>query len=249
MPYVPRLPIGVEAPEVQMRQRVFLTVVAALVATVGVLTAASLQQKTVPLPQPGVPQIMTIEGDFIRAAYNNEGYVILGYRVANQSQGEEWMLLEVGATMREGKPNYTLPRSALSISTPDNAKIPMATNEEFLQVNLMAVQNRLKVQHDSIDYYPPTVNRVQRMGFFSELDTRTRAYDQVELSDQRAASGRIFFKVPGGIKLGQHFLNVQFKESLIRVPFRILTAEEEKFLRKNYRDIRKQVQETFTKKK
>jgi hypothetical protein len=233
-----------------MRQRVFFTVVIALVAAVGVMTAASLQsQKPVPLPQPGVPQIMTMEGDFIRAAYNNEGYVILGYRVAQESQKEEWMLLEVGMTLREGKPNYTLQRSAISVSTPDNAKIPMATNEEFLQVNLMAVQNRLKVQHDTIDYYPPTVSRVQRLGFFSELDTRTRAYDQVELSDQRAASGRIFFKIPGGITLGQHFLNVQFKESLVRVPFRILTDEEEKFLRKNYRDIRKQIQETFTKKK
>lgn len=232
-----------------MRQRVVLTMIAVLVAAVGVLSAARPQQKQVPLPQPGVPQIMTMEGDFIRAAYNNEGYVILGYRVANESQKEEWMLLEVGMTLREGKPNYTLQRSAISLSTPDNAKIPMATNEEFLQVNLMAVQNRLKVQHDTIDYYPPTVTRVQRMGFFSELDTRTRAYDQVELSDQRAASGRIFFKIPGGIKLGQHFLNVQFKESLVRVPFRILTDEEEKFLRKNYRDIKRQVQEAFTKKK
>ena len=42
-------------------------------------------------------------------------------------------------------------------------------------------------------------------------------------------------------------MNVQLKESLVRVPFRILTAEEEKFLTKNYRDIREQVQEAFKK--
>ena len=107
------------------------------------------------------------------------------------------------------------------------------------------LQNRLKVQHDSIDYFPPTVNRGGRIGFFSDLGTRTRAYDQVELSQQVASVGRVFFKIPGGIKYGQHFLNVQFKESLVRVPFRILTAEEEKFLTKNYRDIREQVQEAF----
>lgn len=31
----------------------------------------------------------------------------------------------------------------------------------------------------------------------------------------------------------------------MRVPFRILTKDEEKFLSKNFKDIRKQVQEAF----
>jgi hypothetical protein len=75
------------------------------------------------------------------------------------------------------------------------------------------------------------------------------AYDEVELSNNRACLGELYFKVPGGIKLGQYFLNVQFKDSLIRVPFRILTDEEEKMLEKNYKDIRKQVQEAFSPKK
>jgi hypothetical protein len=233
-----------------MRQRIFMTALTVLVAALAVLAAGGRQSQkpTVEIPKPGVAEIMTIEGEYIRAAYNNEGYVILGYRVANQSLGEEWMLLEIGATMRQGKPNYTLQRSALSLTTPDGAKIPMATNEEYLEVNLMAIQNRLKVQHDSIDYFPPTVNRAGRIGFFSDLGTRTRAYDQVELSQQVAAVGLIYFKVPGGIKYGQHWLNVQLKESLVRVPFRILTAEEQQLLAKNYRDIRKQVQEAFAKK-
>ena len=54
----------------------------------------------VKIPEPGVPQIMTLEGRFVRVAYNNEGYVILGYRVANLSVGEKWMLLEVGNRVR-----------------------------------------------------------------------------------------------------------------------------------------------------
>src|SRR5262245_33189189 len=36
---------------------------------------ASSNQQGVPIPQPGVPQIMTLEGKFVRVAYNNEGYV------------------------------------------------------------------------------------------------------------------------------------------------------------------------------
>jgi ribosome recycling factor len=71
------------------------------------------------------------------------------------------------------------------------------------------------------------------------------AYDEVELSDTRACLGRLYFHVPGGIKYGQYWLNVKFENSLVRVPFRILTEEEEKLLSKNYKSIEKQVKEAF----
>ena len=73
--------------------------------------------------------------------------------------------------------------------------------------------------------------------------------DKVELSNQRACVGRLFFQVPGGITYGQHWLNVKFADSVVRVPFRILTKDEAKLLDKNYKDIKKQVDEAFGKKK
>ena len=54
--------------------------------------------------------------------------------------------------------------------------------------------------------------------------------DDVELSNTRACLGRLYFHVPGGIAYGQHWLNVKFEKSLVRVPFRILTKDEEKLL-------------------
>ena len=48
---------------------------------------------------------------------------------------------------------------------------------------------------------------------------------------------------------GQHCLNVKFQKSLVRVPFRMLTKEEEQFLSKNYKSIEKQVEEAFKPKK
>ena len=62
----------------------------------------------VQIPDSGLPQIMTMEGRYVRAAYNNEGYVILGYRLANLSVGEQWMLLEVGFTLPAGRPDFDL---------------------------------------------------------------------------------------------------------------------------------------------
>ena len=78
--------------------------------------------------------------------------------------------------------------------------------------------------------------------------TRYGWYHQVELSNTRACTGRLFFQIACGITYGQHWLNVKFQDSLVRVPFRILTKDEEKLLSKNYGDIRKQVQEAFKKK-
>jgi hypothetical protein len=212
--------------------------------------AWSQEKPKVKIPDPGVPQIMTMEGRFVRAAYNNEGYVILGYRLANESVGQEWMLIEMGATVRDGVKDYTLKRDAISIETPDGKTLPLPTVNEYRKSNeVRALQAREKVQRDSINYFPPSANRACAMGFFKDLeDRRPLSWDEVELSSERACLGRMFFQIPGGIQYGQHWLNVKFQESLIRVPFRILTEDEAKLLDKNYKDIEKQVEEAFKKK-
>jgi len=203
------------------------------------------EKPKVKIPESGVSQIMTMEGKFVRAAYNNEGYVILGYQLVNRSIGEEWVLLEVGMTVRDRVPDYTLRRDALSLETPDGKTLPLPSVSEFRAANTSALQARGKVQRDSINYFPPSASRPCRIGFFSDLDSPPMAYDEVTLSSQRACLGRLYFHVPGGIKYGQHWLNVKFEKSLVRVPFRILTEEEEKMLSKNYKDISKQVEEAF----
>ena len=151
----------------------------------------------------------------------------------------------MGATLREGVSNYTLKRDALSLDTPDGTKVPMASVEDYRKANLAALDNRAKVARDSINYFPPNAVQACRIGFFSELSSPAMSWSEVELSQTRGCLGRLYFKVPGGIKYGQHWLNVQFENSLIRVPFRIFTKDEEKLASKNYKDIRKQVQEAF----
>jgi hypothetical protein len=138
-----------------------------------------------------------------------------------------------------------LVRESISLETPDSKTIPMADNQAYRAANLSALQNRARVTRDSINYFPPGATRACRIGFFAELGQRAMSYDEVELSTQRACLGQLFFQIPGGIKHGQHWLNVKFKDSLVRVPFRILTKEEEKLLNQNYGDIRKQVQDAF----
>jgi hypothetical protein len=235
-----------------MKHKHALSLALAVLFAVCALAGPALAQDQKPqvqIPNPGVPEIMTMEGNFVRAAYNNEGYVILGYKLANQSVGQEWMYIELGTTLREGVKDYKLLREHLALSTPDGKTIPMATQEEFLKANLRALETQAKVVRDSINYFPPMASKACRIGFFSELETRTMSWDEVELSYTRACLGRVFFQVPGGIAYGQHWLNVKFQDSVIRVPFRILTKDEEKLLNKNYKDIKKQVEEAFKPKK
>ena len=228
-----------------MRRMHVVSAAVAIALAVGAARPDAQEKPKVAIPEPGVSQIMTLEGLFVRAAYNNEGYVILGYRTANMSVGDEWMLLEVGTTLREGVPDYRLKRDALSLTTADGAKIPLPTVAQYRDVDLRALEQRSKVSRDSINYFPPMASQACRIGFFSDVDSRAMSWDEVELSYQRACLGRLYFKVPGGIKYGQHWLNVQFAKSLVRVPFRIFTKEEEKMVSKNYGDIRKQVKEAF----
>ena len=173
---------------------------------------------------------MTMEGKFVRASYNNEGYVILGYQATNRSVGEEWMLLEVGMTVLDKTPDYRLTRDALSLETPDGKTIPLPSISEQREGNVQAIQQRAKVQRDSINYFPPSASRACAILFFPDLGSRALPYDVVDLSNDRACLGRLYFRIPGGITYGQHWLNVKFQNSLVRVPFRILTKEEEQTL-------------------
>ncbi|HJS56865.1 MAG TPA: hypothetical protein VKA01_02070 [Vicinamibacteria bacterium] len=228
---------------VQRRARGGRRVAAAVLAYAMLLDGGATlaaQQQVVP-PQPTVPEVFTLMGQYVRVAYNNRGFVTLGYRVAQQAVGEEWALLEVGLTVRSGD-SYTLKREHLSIKTPDGSTIGLATQKEYAEAGyLPALNNRAKVVRDSIDYFPATVSRPCAVQFFANLGQGARqlAYDQVELSQQRACVGRLYFKVPGGIKVGQHWLIVNFGDSEVQVPFRILTKEEQKEFSKTWEDIKK----------
>jgi hypothetical protein len=224
----------------------------AFVAAVGVagmiVIPAQGQEKPKPkvtVPDAGVPQAGSIEGKFVRAVWNNEGYVIMGYQVANRSIGDEHMMLDLGTTVLGNTPEYKLKRDAISVTTPDNKTIPLMTVEEYRKADVRAIESRARVQRDSINYFPPQASQGCRIGFFAEPNSPALAWDEVAVSNRRACAGRLFFTIPGGIKYGQYYLNVKFAGSELRAPFRILTEDEEKLLGKNYKDIKKQVEEHF----
>ena len=75
-----------------------------------VLPLGAQDKPKVQAPKPTVPEVFTLMGQFVRVAYSNEGFVTLGYRAAQSSVGTEWMLLDVGLTVREGNKPVVLKR-------------------------------------------------------------------------------------------------------------------------------------------
>jgi hypothetical protein len=230
-------------------QRNWLAIAAAIVTLAITIQAQQKPSLPIQIPNPGVPQAMTMEAKFVRAAYNNEGYVILGYQVSNRSIGEDHMMIEMGTTVRGGQKAYKLTRDKIELTLPDGKNVPLMSMEEYRKVNLSAIEARARVQRDSINYFPPEAHDACRIGFFAQPGSPAMSWDEVELSSSRGCIGRLFFTIPGGIKYGQYFLNVKFAQSLIRVPLRIMTEEEEKFLGKNFKAIDKQIEEAFKPKK
>jgi len=223
-----------------MMKKSILGIMVILVAFGAGSVAAQEEMKA---PQPAVPEVFTITGEFVRIAYNNEGWATLGYRTANDSQGDEWMLLEVGLTVRKPTKSQTLTRDSFSVILPNEGTIGMATQKEYLEAGyLRALNMRGNTVRDSINYFPVEANQACAIGFFSDptKGARSISYDQFELNRQRACLGRLFFKVPDGITTGQYWLNVKFAGSVVQVPFRIMTKDEEKYLRKNWKDLKKE---------
>lgn len=212
------------------------------------LLAAGAAAQTPPtMPQPTVPEIFTAEGEFVRIAYNNEGWATMGYRNAQQQVGQEWILLQAGFTLRKPTKDYKLKREHLTVTTPDGQTIPLATVQEYRagMGAVSALNMRAKVNNDSINYFPNDVSRGCAMQFFGDDSGRTLAFDEVELSWSRACLGRLYFKIPGGLKVGQHWLNVQFASGSLQVPFRIFTQEEEKEFGKRWQELKKQHEAAF----
>ena len=157
--------------------------------------AVTAQAPKITPPQPTVPEIFTLQGQYVRIAYNNEGFASLGYRMAQDEVGKEWMLLEVGITLRKPTPDYRLKREDLSITTPDGKTIPLATQKEYSEG--MGVRSRSPQQAgQGRQQIRSTTSRWKRTRPvpFSSLPTSVdpgaqRAYDETELTWRRACFG------------------------------------------------------------
>ena len=215
-----------------------------LIAALAVTTAGpAIASDEEPAAAPGV----MAKGTFVRIGYNDEGWVTLGYRTANHSVGQEWMVLEVGLALQQGVPSQTLKRSDIALLAPGRKIFTLASQEDFQEAGyLTALNRRASVARDSIDYFPANVRSACRVQFFAnptgESGVRL-AHDVVDLGPNRGCVGRLYFHLPEGIELGPYNLGVKFTHTMVTVPFRIMTSDEQKELERKWKEAKEAAQE------
>jgi hypothetical protein len=184
---------------------------------------------------------------FVRVAENNEGWVVVGYDTANSSVNEKWMLLNVGITLQDGVKNQKITRDQFKLVIPDGQVISLATQEEYNKGSgtLAAMNERAGIESQSINYFPNGRTRPCRIGFFGNMDQRVGdlSFEYFWADDRSACVGRVYFQLPEGIQLGQYNFDVQFADSVVRVPFKIMTKEEAKEFDKEWKEAEKEKKE------
>jgi len=180
-----------------------------------------------------------VEGTFIRVAENDEGYVVIAYRTANEAVGEEYALIRVGMTLIDDKGTQTITRDDIKLVTPGGEVLPLMTQNEAEKVRgqLAMLTERAAMDTDSVDYFPRSANRPCDIKFFAAIGgpRLNVAYDQVELASQTACVGVLYFHVPGGIKYGNYNLDVHFENSIVKVPMEIMNKEREEEFTKEWK--------------
>lgn len=181
---------------------------------------------------------------FVRVAENAEGWVVLGYETANGSVGEEWILLDVGMTVQKGVKAQKITRDQIKLVTPDGTVLPLPSQEEFSKArgNVAAMTERDNMIRQSINYFPAGTDAPCAIKFFADPvhPAAGLAYDEVELSSQRACVGRLYFNVPGGLQLGNYNLDVKFADSIVKVPMEVMTKDQAKEFEKKWKEAEKE---------
>jgi hypothetical protein len=113
---------------------------------------------------------------------------------------------------------------------------------------LLSAGHQALLKRDARTFRMPVFPARRSAAYPDDVLTEVKKQAPLANSNTRASLGRLDFHVPGGITYGQHWLNVKFAQSVVRVPFRILTKEEDKLLDKHYKDIKKQMDDAFIKK-
>jgi hypothetical protein len=181
---------------------------------VGITVAVAGCSSAVPTDTPGVERL----GQYILRQQGAEADVVLAYKFASMSLGNEWMLLELALSSPVGA-SARFTRENIWVRTPDGVRVPAASQKAFGEAyaGLRSQISQANVVRDPMDYFPPNRQLCSIQLFVAPGEGV--AFDEVTTNDRRACQGRLFFSIPGGIQAGRYVLGIDLEEDEIRIPF------------------------------
>ena len=146
--------------------------------------------------------------------------VLVDYKFANASVGDDWIILNVAVTRSQAQA-IEVRSDSVSVRTPDGRKIPLPAYPDFIDAypEIQSAARRAALASDPLDF---TVagRKTCDLGF-QPLPGTVTALESVYVTQRKICQGLLFFPVQGGIQPGKWEFIIEFEEFDARVPFEI----------------------------
>jgi len=169
----------------------------------------------VPTSNPEVEKV----GSWVLRYNGPEIEAALGYRFADSSLGDDWMMLDLAVT-GASTDSVEISRDKVWLRTPSGDTLGLPPQEYFAQSysRLTPKIQRAVIAADPLDYWAGRGEcgldfQVAPGSRISQLSTW--------VNDRRVCFGRLFFELPTGIQPGHYTLGIDLEESKVRIPFEI----------------------------
>ena len=146
--------------------------------------------------------------------------VIVDYKFANLSLGDDWMILNVAVTSSESQA-IEVRRGHVLVRTPDGRKIPLPPYSEFIAAypEIQSAARRAALASDPIDF--TSAGRQTCDLAFQPLPGTVASLESVWVNVRKICQGLLYFPVQGGIQPGGWEFIIEFEEFDARIPFEI----------------------------
>jgi predicted small secreted protein len=144
--------------------------------------------------------------------------VLVDYKFANLSVGDDWMILNVAVTSSESKA-IEVRREHVLVRTPNGRKIPLPSYPDFIDAypEIQSAARRAALASDPIDF-TQAGRRTCHLGF-QPLPGTIAARESGFVNTHKICQGLLHFPVEGGMQPGKWELIIDFEEFDARVPF------------------------------
>jgi hypothetical protein len=146
--------------------------------------------------------------------------VLVDYKFANASVGDDWIILNVAVTSSNAQA-IEVRSDSVSVRTPDGRKIPLPVYSDFIDAypEIQSAARRAALASDPLDF--TAAGRATCDLGFQPLPGTVTALESVYVTVRKICQGLLFFPVQGGIQPGKWEFIIEFEEFDTRVPFEI----------------------------
>ena len=166
--------------------------------------------------KPGVTQV----GQTMMRSVGADMEGILGYKFADSSLGDEWLIVDLALTGLRAEA-IEVKQEAISVRTPDGRDIPLPTQKEFIAAysEVQSLVRRAAVASQPLE---ATMGgrRLCELDFL-RLPGTGSTRDAIWINQRELCVGMLAFPVRGGIQPGRWRFVIELEESSLEIPFHL----------------------------